>query len=1029
MKNVFLCLIVFLPLSAHFQIIDDHLLEGMNMRHIGPGTMSGRVTSIDLVEENPSIIYIGTASGGMWKSESGGVTWDPIFDNEDVLSIGAIAVDQTNPAVLWAGTGEGNPRNSHSSGGGIYKSLDGGRTWELKGLEATMNIHRILIDPQNPNVVYAAALGSIWGSNKERGIFKTTDGGETWEHNLKLGETTGCAELVMDPTNPNKLFASMWEFGRQPWFFNSGGPTSALLMTIDGGKNWTALEESNGLPSGEYGRIGIAIAESNPKVVYALVEAETTGLYRSDDGGYNWSLQATENIGNRPFYYAEIYVHPENENCIYNLYSMVSKSEDAGKTFKVILPYSGVHPDHHAFYIHPKNPDLILDGNDGGLNISRDGGENWQFVSNLPLGQFYHINYDMDVPYNIYGGMQDNGSWQGPGYVWHSGGIRNEDWQEISFGDGFDVVPVPNDLDHAYSMYQGGNVYDVDLKTGSMTYIQPVHPEGKPLRFNWNGAIAQDPMDNNSLYFGSQYLHYSRDRGASWEIMSPDLTSNDPEKQQQAISGGLTIDATRAENYTTITCIAPSQHDKSTIWVGTDDGNVQLTRDGGNTWQNLNSNIRGFRKGCWITQIVVGQKSGEAFLVMNDYRRNHWEPYLFHTYNYGASWENLVSDVEGMAHCHAIVQDPEQTDLLFLGTERGLYFSLDKGVNWQKWTIDFPSVPTIDLKIHPREGDLIVGTFGRAAYILDDLEPMRQMCVKGPKLQNEDVIVFDAPDCYLASYRRPLGSRFGADHLWSGANKRRGAVFSAFFSEEAMNGGDEKAQVTILNQNGDSIRSLRFQPDTGITRFSWDLKEAGVFWPNRSERKNDALPGSGAEVEPGVYKLILRWGDHLKEARVSVLEDPRVPHNPSLHASKTKMIEELETVVQRADSMFLLVMKNQKSIDLATKNFEYINDSSLADVKTRMDSVNTGLIELELLYMNAKDFKGYDHVTERLNSVLWNAMSFIESMSQVDAPNAVNSLNHAKKEADRVHKEIELFFEQEWIPLLEELEMNSLLPK
>ncbi|MGB1032294.1 MAG: hypothetical protein ACPGWM_06755, partial [Flavobacteriales bacterium] len=527
----------------------------------------------------------------------------------------------------------------------------------------------------------------------------------------------------------------------------------------------------------------------------------------------------------------------------------------------------------------------------------------------------------------------------------------------------------------------------------------------------------------------SQFLHHSKNRGASWEILSPDLTTNDPEKQKQATSGGLTIDATRAENYTTITCIAPSKHDKSTIWVGTDDGNVQLTRDGGTTWKNLNANIRSFRKGGWITQIVVGQKAGEAFVVLNDYRRNHWEPYLYYTYNYGKSWENLVNDTEGMAHCHAVVQDAVQPDLLFLGTERGMYFSLDKGVNWQKWTNDFPSVPTIDLKIHPREGDLIIGTFGRAAYILDDLSPLRQMCVSGPKLQNEAMVVFDAPDCYLATYKRPLGSRFGADHLWSGKNKRNGAVFTAFFSEDAINANSEKAKVTVLNSAGDSIRTFKFEPDTGLTRFSWDLRSTGVFWPNRSERKDDALPGGGAEVAPGNYQVQVEWGDYKKNARVEVLNDPRVEFNTALYASKSELSKQLEDLVQKADSLFLLVRKHQRSIDLAEKNLEYINDTTFNGVETRMDSVKTGLKDLELLYMTAADFKGYDHVSERLNSVLWNSLSFIESMNQVDAPNAVNSLEYARDKVSAVDKEIQEFLNEQWQPLLEELEMNAILPK
>ena len=1031
MKQVIMicCGCLLLAFGSNAQMIDQSHLEGMNMRHLGPGTMSGRVTSIDVVRDNTAKILIGTASGGIWQSESGGVTWEPLFDDQDLTSIGAVTYDPQNESVLWVGTGEGNPRNSHSSGGGVFKSIDAGRTWQNMGLEKTMNIHRVIVDPRNSNQIYVAALGSIWGKNKERGVYKSTDGGDTWKHALSLGDKVGCAELVMDPNNSAKLFASMWEYGRKPWTFNSGGESSALMMTVDNGKTWNKLNGKNGLPEGPYGRIGIAIAPSNPKVVYALIESEKTGLYRSNDGGYSWQLQATKNIGNRPFYYAEIYVHPSNENRVYNLYSMVSKSEDAGKTFEVILPYSGVHPDHHAFYIHPDDPSLMLDGNDGGLNISRDGGENWQFVTNLPLGQFYHINIDMDVPYNIYGGMQDNGSWKGPGYVWHSNGIRNEDWQEISFGDGFDVVPIPGNPDEAYSMYQGGNVYKVHIPTGQMTYIQPMHQEGEELRFNWNGAIAQDPFNNEGIYFGSQYVHKSDDYGASWEIISPDLTTNDSLKQKQAESGGLTIDATRAENYTTITAIAPSPHNKDVIWVGSDDGQFHLTMDGGETWLKMHSRLKGIRSGFWIPQIQVGQKAGEAFVVVNDYRRNHWKAYLYHTYDYGRTWENLVADVPKMSHCHAVVQDPENPDLIFVGTERGLWFSLDKGVNWQKWTENYPSVPTTDLKIHPREGDLIIGTFGRGVYVLDDLTPLRKMAELGPKYNGADVLLFDAPDAYLAEYRRARGARFMADHVWEGDNKWSGAVFSAYFSEKALGDTIGEATAQILNAQGDSIQTWTFEPDTGLVRIRWDLRKQGVYWPSRKQREEGAkLPGN-MKVNPGKYKMIITYKEDTAEAIVNVLSDPRLEWNEVLFARKRELMNELETTIKTADEVFVGIREGQRDLDLAIKNLDYLDDTLHQDLRSEVDSIKQVLVDMELHFMNAEDFKGYDHVTERLTSHLYNAESYISSMTNIDSQNAVYALENAKLETQHIEAIWIALRDGAWKGLLRKLEEQGALPK
>ncbi|MEO5905647.1 MAG: hypothetical protein ABIQ11_02900, partial [Saprospiraceae bacterium] len=427
---------------ANAQVLDEKILEGFSFRNVGPAGMSGRITAIDVVVNDPDHIYIGSASGGVWESTDGGIAWNPIFDDQPALSIGAIKINQNNPAEIWVGTGEGNPRNSHNSGKGIFRTLDGGRNWTHMGLSETKTIHRILIDHHDPSTVYVGAMGTIWGPNQERGVYKSIDSGKSWNKVLYTNENTGIADLVMDPDNPRKIMAAMWEYGRTPWNFNSGGNGSGIHISYDGGEKWKKITSEEGLPKGQLGRVGLAIAPSSPNIVYALVEAKENGLYKSTDGGEHWSLVSTKNIGNRPFYYHELYVDPQNENRIWNLYSYVSKSEDGGRTFETILDYGkGVHPDHHAFWIHPTNPSFIIDGNDGGLNISRDRGRNWYFAGNIPVGQFYHIDIDHEYPYNIYGGMQDNGSWVGPAFVLKAGGIRNSDWRELYFGDGFDVLP------------------------------------------------------------------------------------------------------------------------------------------------------------------------------------------------------------------------------------------------------------------------------------------------------------------------------------------------------------------------------------------------------------------------------------------------------------------------------------------------------------------------------------------------------------------------------------------------------------
>ena len=548
-----------IALSINAQQIDMKLLEDMKPRNIGPAGMSGRITAIDVVTSNPQVIYAGSASGGLWKSESGGINWQPVMDSVSIQSIGAVAIDQSNPDVVWVGTGEGNPRNSLTGGYGLYRSLDAGKTWQSMGLENTRNIHRIIIDKSNSDVVYVGAIGSPWGEHPERGVFKTTDGGKTWNKILYVNEKTGLADLVVDANNPNKLIAAMWEHRRKPWTFNSGGPGSGIYITVDGGDNWKKLTDKDGIPKGDLGRVGLAISPSNPKRVYALIEAKKNGFYRSDDGGYSWKKinEDINTIGNRPFYYSDIAVDPINENRVYSVYTYINVSEDAGKSFKQWAQSygvtNGIHPDHHAFWVHPTDPNFIIEGNDGGLNITRDRGANWRFVENIPVAQFYHINVDNEIPYNVYGGLQDNGSWVGPGYAFKSGGIRNSYWQELMFGDGFDVVPDPDDHTKGYGMSQQGFVGRYDLKTGHTEMIRPTHPDpDMRVRFNWNSAIAMDPFDHSTLYFGSQFVHKSTNKGNSWDIISPDLTTNDPEKQKQHESGGLTMDATGAENYTTI---------------------------------------------------------------------------------------------------------------------------------------------------------------------------------------------------------------------------------------------------------------------------------------------------------------------------------------------------------------------------------------------------------------------------------------------------------------------------------------------
>jgi len=905
-----LMLIASLPLFAQDFKMD--LVQDLKPRNIGPGGMSGRVTAIDAVHSNPDIMYVGTASGGVWKSISGGIKWEPLFEEELTASVGALAIQQSNPSVIWVGTGEGNPRNSLNGGFGVYKSLDGGKTWKDMGLTKTRHIHRIKIDPTDPNTVYVGAIGSPWGEHPERGVYKTTDGGETWNKILFVNNKTGVADLVMDPTNPNKLIAAMWEHKRDPWFFKSGGTGSGLYMTHDGGKNWKKLTEEDGLPKGDLGRIGIAIAPGKPNIVYALVEAKKNALYKSEDGGFKWKkINDKSDIGNRPFYYSEIYVDPENENRVYSVFTFVNVSEDGGKNFKQLMNAygndvtNGVHPDHHAFWIHPENGQFILNGNDGGFNISKDGGKSWRFIGNIPVAQFYHIAIDNEFPYNVYGGMQDNGSWRGPAYVWKRQGIRNSYWQEISFGDGFDVVPDVEDSRYGYTMSQQGFVQRYDHITGNNYIIRPTPPDAEiKLRFNWNAAIGQDPFDNSTVYFGSQFVHKSTNKGLTWEVISPDLTTNDPEKQKQSESGGLSMDATGAENHTTLLVIEPSPIEKDMLWTGSDDGRVHYTQNGGASWIDVTKNIKGLPSGSWIPQIKASNKNkGEALLIANDYRRFNYTPYAYRTRDYGKTWQRIVDTNDVQSYTLSIVEDPENANLLFLGTDDGLYISFNAGLKWQKWNKGFPTVSVKDLVIHSREHDLVIGTFGRAAWVMDDIRPLRELATSKSFL-NSDAKLFAPPTAYQAAYQQPTGSRFGGDALYNAENRKQGAMITYYLKEgkkkvekpkteddgEEMKdemASDDKKEMTGV-QKKDSlqfeflsedkvIRTLKFKtPEkAGFHRIYWGMDEKGPDRPTRkiSKRKNER---GGRNVKPGTYKVRMSFGDLTDETMLTVKTDPRL---------------------------------------------------------------------------------------------------------------------------------------------------------
>ncbi len=1056
MKKILLLALLCIATTLSAQQFSMDILKDIKPRNIGPGGMSGRVTAIDVVINNPDIMYVGTASGGLWKSTSGGIKWKPIFDNEATASIGAVAIQQSNPSVLWVGTGEGNPRNSLNGGYGIYRSLDAGKTWKLMGLEKTRHIHRVIIDPTDPNTVYVGAIGSPWGEHPERGVYKTTDGGKTWNKILFANNKTGAADIVMDPSNPNKLIVALWEHKRDPWFFASGGEGSGIFITHDGGATWEERTDKDGLPKGELGRIGIAIARNKPNIVYALVEAKKNALYRSEDGGFTWKkINDKNDIGNRPFYYSEIYVDPENENRVYSIYTYVNVSEDGGKNFHQLMPAygvtNGVHPDHHAWWMHPTDGSFMIDGNDGGLNITHDGGKSWRFVGNLPVAQFYHINVDNEFPYNVYGGMQDNGSWRGPAYVWKAQGIRNDYWQEISFGDGFDVVPDKDDSRYGWSMSQQGYVSRYDWITGNNYTVRPTHPNPEVrLRFNWNSAINIDPFNNNTVYFGSQFVHKSTDKGLTWEIISPDLTSNDPEKQKQSESGGLTMDATGAENYTTILVIEPSPLEQNMLWIATDDGKVHYTQNGGQNWNDVTNNLVGLPSGSWITQIKASNKNkGEALLVANDYRRFNYTPYAYRTTDYGKTWKRIVDSNDVISYTLSIVEDPIEKNLLFLGTDDGLYISIDAGNSWTKWTNGFPTVSVKDLVIQPREHDLVIGTFGRAAWVLDDIRPLRKIA-KNQSVLASELAVFNPPTVYQAAYQQPTGSRFGGDALYNGENRDYGAHITYYFqkkeAKEESDTDEEKEDTDTFEEkgkpskdsiymkvyNGDQlIRTLKEKlPDsTGIYKWTWSLDEAGVDRPSREIRKREEEPG-GTDVKPGTYKIELQYMDKTATTNVTVESDPRLQISQKAIDESYTTSKKLETLTQlAADAVKQLVESKNTAEDLSKKMKKKDDEKYKEEIKLSKEVVKK-VDSLVALYLGKEDTRqGITrnpevNVMQRIGTANWYSGSRPNGMTKTEE----TLIQHARNQLDDALEQTNEFFTTQWAEYQSNMEKVDLSP-
>ena len=838
------------------------MLGGYPARQIGPAEMSGRVTSIDAINNNPRTFYIGSAGGGVWKTTNAGSTFKSVFDKYS-QSIGCLVIDQKNPETVWVGTGECNLRNSVSIGTGLYKTTDGGRNWRKMGLDSTERISKIILHPDSANIIYAAVPGALWCDSKHRGLYKTTDGGKTWKKVLFINAKTGCADVIMDPKNPEILYASAWQFRRTPWSFVSGGPGSALYKSVNGGKDWKIIQ--NGFSKGELGRICLAISSTDSKKLWAVVESKETYLYASSDGGETWDKKsATQNVTWRPFYFSLIKTDPADDKRIYRPGLTFSFSDDSGESWKDASFEGGwVHSDHHALWINPSNKNHLIIGNDGGVYQSLDRGNSWTMFKNLPLSMFYHVACDFQNPYCVYGGLQDNGSW----YAREKSvdGVENKDWENCGGGDGFWVQPDLSDSNFLYSESQGGEIARFDKKNNESKDIKPYPLPGEPkLRCNWNTPIVASPNNKHRIYFGAQYLYTTLDKGQSWEKISGDLTTNNKLKQMQDSSGGLTVDNSGAENHCTIFTIAEIPGNEKSIWVGTDDGNLQLTTDGGKTWSNLIKNVKGLPLCTWVSSIEPSPfNSNTCFVTFDNHANGDMQTYLFKTTDLGKTWTRLKSQ-EFKGYAHKIKQDPIRENLLFLGTEMGLYISFDGGNIWVQYKANVPPVAVRDIAIQTQKNDLVLATHGRGVIILDDITPLRNLTAE---VLEKDLIFIENNTFYLGGKEYGGGFPSGG---FGGPNPEEDLTL-VYYLKNRITSGNVKLEV--YGPDGKLIDTYPGSKRKGLNQITWNM----MTKPPKVAKgvKADFSGFVGPAATPGTYRFKLICGEKSVEKSITLGIDPK----------------------------------------------------------------------------------------------------------------------------------------------------------
>jgi photosystem II stability/assembly factor-like uncharacterized protein len=936
------------PLAAQDAATLSAAMEDLEWRHIGPVNMGGRVSAIVGIPGDPRIFWVGGADGGVWKTTNGGVTFEPQWQDEIAYSVGALAVAPSDPNVVWLGSGEGDPRNSVSYGLGVWRSTDGGSTWDHRGLEATERIKRIVVDPRDPDVALVCALGREWGPNQERGVFKTTDGGLTWDHVLSVDEDTGCSDLDMDLSNPRNLYAGMWTFRRRPWRFDEGGRETALYVSRDLGETWTKVTST---PDEPMARIGVSVAQSRPNVVYLITEYPTAGtLFRSDDYGETWDMVSEEkNINFRPFYYSDVLVDPSDHNTLYTLSGGLFKSTDGGRTFNRIA--RDVHGDHQSFWIDPTDGERVLSGSDGGMQVSYDGGENFHIFRNFSLAQYYHVFVDDRDPYYVCGGLQDNGNWCGPSRMNEPRGIMPGEWYTVSGGDGFYTVPVPGQPHLVYSNAQGGYFRITDTNSGQTRSIEP-HPwmvgsQGQGMyqaryRFNWDAPIVISPHDPGTVYWGGNVVFRSRDYGHSWDVISPDLTTDDPEKQRDS-GGEIYNDNTAAEFHTTILTIAESDVEPGVIWVGTDDGNVQITRDDGGSWTNVRDRVPGLPPEAWIGNIEASPtEAGAAFLAVDNHRLDDFTPHLWETTDYGRSWRDLSAGLPQDDYVKVVRQHPRNPNLLFVGMERGLFASWDRGRTWVDIRGNLPRVSVRGIRIQRDYNDLVIGTHGRGAWILDDIEPLVELA----EAVQRDVHLFPmrtATDWEMWG----RGSNLGQSGF-TGDNPEPGAWVQYYLSPAAAGSMEQPVRIRITDSAGTLVREFQDRnAGAGLNRAVWDLEWAGADPIPGESGGGGFFGGGGPPAVPGSYTATLMVGDQSFSTEFTLRGDPNVAASQADYQARFVAAMRARELQSELNRMVGTIVDLNGQIDGLVESIDGKELSNDADIRQVAGQAQSALTTLE----------------------------------------------------------------------------------